>query len=69
MAASYAIGKRRWILDLVANGSHNGEIAPIVGLHASGVAYHIKELLSLTGTRNRAELAPWWEANRDRPRS
>lgn len=54
--------RQKAILDLIAKGHTNGEIAERVGLSLAGVKYQVSELLSLAGVDSRAELGDAWSA-------
>jgi DNA-binding CsgD family transcriptional regulator len=48
------------VLDALAEGMTNAEIAVRLGLSPETVKWHISALLSLTGAMDREELAKWW---------
>ena len=52
------------ILDLVAKGETNPEIAEGLFVTAEDVKYHIGHMLRLTGCRNRVALTAWWVERR-----
>lgn len=61
-----ATPRQRAILDLIAGGHTNAEIAERVGLSLAGVKYQVSELLSLAGVDSRDELGDYWTARQRR---
>jgi len=61
-----ATPRQRAILDLIASGHTNAEIAERVGLSLAGVKYQVSELLSLAGVDSRDELGDYWNARQRR---
>lgn len=49
--------RERQVLDLVAQGAKNSEIAARLNIAESTAIFHVKRLLSKTNARNRTELA------------
>jgi DNA-binding CsgD family transcriptional regulator len=49
------------ILDGVAQGQTNAQIAAEVGMTLDGVKWHISQALSATGLSDRQSLARWWQ--------
>jgi DNA-binding CsgD family transcriptional regulator len=56
--------RQRQVLDLLAEGKTNAEIADRLGITADGVKWHISELLGETGLADRQALARWWVEER-----
>ena len=52
--------RQREVLQLVARGHTNGEIAEILGISADGVKWHVSELLTRLDMDSREELAQFW---------
>jgi DNA-binding CsgD family transcriptional regulator len=48
--------RERQVLDLVAKGSKNSEIAARLNIAESTAIFHVKRLLTKTNSRNRTEL-------------
>jgi DNA-binding CsgD family transcriptional regulator len=55
---------QRRVLDVLALGLTNGEIATKLNLSAETVKWHIGELLAETGVPDRQTLASWWQAQK-----
>jgi DNA-binding CsgD family transcriptional regulator len=49
------------ILDGVARGRTNAEIAAEIGMTLDGVKWHVSRALSETGLSDRQSLARWWQ--------
>lgn len=52
--------RQRTILDAIADGRTNDEIARIVGISLDGVKWHVSELMARTGQADRRALGRWW---------
>jgi DNA-binding CsgD family transcriptional regulator len=52
------------VLDGVARGLTNAQIAAEVGISLDGVKWHISRALAETGLQGRADLALWWQSPR-----
>ncbi|MPZ49585.1 MAG: hypothetical protein GEU75_09860 [Dehalococcoidia bacterium] len=51
---------REWqVLELIREGLKNDEIGARLGISENGVKYHVSEILSKLGVRNRVEAAAW----------
>lgn len=48
------------VLDALAAGKTNPEIAADLGITVDGVKWHVRELLTKTGLGDRHDLARWW---------
>ncbi|MGK2965402.1 MAG: helix-turn-helix domain-containing protein [Tepidiformaceae bacterium] len=53
--------RQREVLDLIARGHTNGEIAERLGISLGGVKWHVSELMSKAGVDSRDELGDLWE--------
>jgi DNA-binding CsgD family transcriptional regulator len=53
-------GRQREVLDLIARGKSNPEIADALGLSRDGAKYHVSEILSKLGVDSREEAAEYW---------
>jgi DNA-binding CsgD family transcriptional regulator len=53
------------VLDGVARGLTNAEIAAEVGISADGVKWHVSRALAETGIEDRRALALWWQSRPD----
>ena len=53
-------GRQREVLDLVARGHTNGEIAEALGISLDGAKWHVSELLTRFGAESRDALADAW---------
>ena len=58
--------RQREVLDLLAEGKSNAEIAEAMGITLDGAKWHISELLAETGCEERQALASWWRDRRER---
>jgi hypothetical protein len=56
------------VLDLVAEGKSNAEIAVRLGITLDGAKWHVGELLAETGCEDRRALAAWWRREQGRGR-
>lgn len=52
--------RQREVLDLIARGKTNGEIAEQLGITLDGAKFHVREILAKLGE----EAAAWWRASR-----
>src|SRR5215207_5316949 len=52
--------RQRDVLDLIARGKTNAEIAGVLGISRDGVKYHVSEILSKLGSNSREEAADYW---------
>jgi DNA-binding CsgD family transcriptional regulator len=60
--------RQREVLDAVAEGRTNAEIAVRLGISVDGAKWHVGELLAQTGCEDRQALGRWWrEAKAERP--
>ena len=51
---------REWeVLDLIREGLSNEQIAARLGISVDGAKYHVSEILSKLGVRDRLEAARW----------
>lgn len=57
--------RQREVLDLLARGHTNREIAEALGISANGAKWHVGELLTKFGVDAREELAERWRRERD----
>jgi DNA-binding CsgD family transcriptional regulator len=57
--------RQREVLDLLAEGKSNAEIAVRLGITLDGAKWHVSELLAETGCADRRALAAWWREERD----
>ncbi|MCC7363939.1 MAG: helix-turn-helix transcriptional regulator [Dehalococcoidia bacterium] len=63
-------GRQRQVLDLLARGRTNPEIADELGVSLAGAKWHVSEVLSKLGVSSREEAAEIWRAeNRVLPRA
>ena len=61
--------RQREVLQLVAEGKTNPEIAELLGITLDGAKFHIREILAKLDVESREEAAEWWRAQRGRPRT
>jgi hypothetical protein len=54
------------VLDLLAEGKTNAEIASQLGFTLDGAKWHVGELLGETGLEDREALARWWKEDREK---
>jgi DNA-binding CsgD family transcriptional regulator len=67
-ATKHDLSKRqREVLDLVAAGRTNGEIAERLGITLDGAKWHVSEILGKLEVSSREEAAEWWRRERRRP--
>lgn len=52
--------RQREVLDLIARGKTNGEIAEHLGITLDGAKFHVREILAKLGVESREEAAAWW---------
>lgn len=52
--------RQREVLDLIACGKTNGEIAETLGITLDGAKFHVREILAKLGVESREEAAAWW---------
>lgn len=52
--------RQREVLDLIARGKTNGEIAEQLGITLDGAKFHVREILAKLGVDSREEAAAWW---------
>jgi DNA-binding CsgD family transcriptional regulator len=52
--------RQRQVLELIARGKTNGEIADALGLQLSGVKWHVSEIMSKLQAESREEAAEYW---------
>ncbi|MGH2611396.1 MAG: LuxR C-terminal-related transcriptional regulator, partial [Tepidiformaceae bacterium] len=60
--------RQREVLDLIAAGATNGEIAERLGITLDGAKWHVREILSRLDVDSREEAAEWWRSTRRWPR-
>ncbi|MCC7364027.1 MAG: helix-turn-helix transcriptional regulator [Dehalococcoidia bacterium] len=58
--------RQREVLDLLARGRTNPEIAGELGISLDGAKWHVSEVMSILGVSSREEAARWWR-ERQRP--
>lgn len=58
--------RQREVLDLIARGKTNGEIAEQLGITLDGAKFHVREILAKLRVDSRDEAAAWWRADRSR---
>lgn len=54
--------RQREVLDLIAQGLTNGQIAERLGFSLDGAKWHVSEIISRLGVRNREEAAQVWRS-------
>lgn len=52
--------RQRQVLDLIARGYTNGQIADELGITLDGAKWHVREILTKLGVENREGAAAWW---------
>ena len=52
------------VIELVAQGLKNSEVADIIGMTENGVKNYLRVIFDKLGVWNRLELALWYEARR-----
>ena len=57
-------GPQQQIIELVAQGLKNSEVAQIIGTTEHVVKNHLRDIYDKLGLWNRVELALWYEAHR-----
>ena len=62
-------GRQAQVLELLARGFPNKQIARMLQLSEAAVEYHLHRIFVSTGFSNRLELALWWRQRmlRERP--
>jgi DNA-binding CsgD family transcriptional regulator len=61
LARNYAwTARQRQVLDLIAHGRSNAEIAAELGVSLDGAKWHMREILSKLGVDTREEAAEYW---------
>lgn len=58
--------RQQQVLDLLARGQTNAEIAAALGISLDGAKWHVGEVLSRLDLDVRAEAARWWRQERAR---
>jgi DNA-binding CsgD family transcriptional regulator/dipeptidyl aminopeptidase/acylaminoacyl peptidase len=56
--------RQREVLDLLARGYTNPQIAVALGVTLDGAKWHVREVLTKLGASNREEAAEWWRQER-----
>ncbi len=56
--------RQREVIELVARGRTNAEIAESLGISLDGAKYHVREILGKLGVESREEAAAAWRASR-----
>lgn len=56
--------RQREVLQLIAEGRSNPEIATRLGVTIDGAKWHVREILSKLGVESREEAADWWRRER-----
>lgn len=56
--------RQREVLQLIAEGRSNPEIATHLGVTIDGAKWHVREILSKLGVESREEAAAWWRRER-----
>lgn len=54
--------RQREVLDLIARGQTNAEIADSLGVSLDGAKYHVREILAKLDVESREEAASYWHA-------
>lgn len=52
--------RQREVLELIARGRTNGEIAEQLGITLDGAKFHVREILAKLEVESREEAASWW---------
>ncbi|MEX1103143.1 MAG: helix-turn-helix transcriptional regulator, partial [Dehalococcoidia bacterium] len=60
--------RQRQVLDLLARGKTNPEIAEALDVSLAGAKWHVSEVISKLGVTSREEAAAWWRERRSTPR-
>lgn len=60
--------REREVLDLIARGQTNGQIAETLGISFATAKWHVSELISKLGVSSREEVADYWRAEQRMPR-
>lgn len=56
--------RQREVLELIARGYTNPQIADALGVTIDGAKWHVREILSKLGVESREEAAEWWRHER-----
>ena len=56
--------RQRDVLDLMARGNTNPQIAEALGMTLDGAKFHVSEILNKLNVANREEAAQWWREER-----
>jgi DNA-binding NarL/FixJ family response regulator len=56
--------RERWVIELVAQGLKNSEVAAAIGTTEHVVKNYLRNIYDKLGLWNRVELALWYEARR-----
>lgn len=56
--------RQRQVLDLLADGRTNAQIAESLGMTMDGAKWHVGQLLAAYGVTSREELAAWWRGEK-----
>lgn len=59
--------RQREVLDLMARGKTNPEIAAMLGISLAGAKWHVSEVLSILGVDSREEAAAYWRSANSLP--
>src|SRR5689334_1914724 len=59
--------RERQVLDLIADGHTNGEIAETLGISFATAKWHVSELITKLGVSSREEVAEAWRRERGLP--
>jgi DNA-binding CsgD family transcriptional regulator len=54
--------RQRKVLDLIARGQTNAEIANLLGVSLDGAKYHVREILAKLDVGSREEAAAYWQS-------
>lgn len=54
--------RQREVLDLIANGRTNPEIAETLGISLAGAKWHVSEVISILGVTRREDVAAYWRS-------
>jgi DNA-binding CsgD family transcriptional regulator len=63
-AALHWTDRQRQVLDLLARGRSNAEIAGDLGVSLAGAKWHVSEVISKLGVGSREEVAEYWREHR-----
>ena len=59
--------REREVLDLIAHGRTNGQIAEDLGISFATAKWHVSELISKLGVESREEVAAYWKRHEAAP--